>query len=202
MIVNSSDFSVQVVLGAAVTTNQLEVSSSYRDVSESAYAPGAGRLLTNDTTAVDAVPSCGATLKRVTDYIGVHNADTALADVEIKFSDGVTLWQGRLLPGETVVYAEGAGWRVIKANSSFGNQSGGGNSTIKTGAGVLKRVIIGVATLTGSITIYDNTTNSGTIIALLKAGANGGVLEFDCEFGTGLHVDVANAADDITCIYE
>lgn len=73
-------------------------------------------------------------------------------------------------------------------------------TTVKTGRGNLARIIVG-ETAAGSITIYDNTAGSGTVIGVLKASIVEGVYEFQTRFQTGLTIVTAGASK-ITVIWE
>jgi len=64
---------------------------------------------------------------------------------------------------------------------------------VKTGAGVLHTITIG-ETAAGAITIYDNTTATGTIIAVLKSSIVEGTYVFDREFSAGLTIVTAAAS--------
>ena len=72
---------------------------------------------------------------------------------------------------------------------------------VKTGHGVLKKIILG-ETAAGAITIYDE-TGSGTdkIIAVLKASVVEGEYAFDVAFGEGLKI-VTAAASKLTVVYK
>lgn len=66
-------------------------------------------------------------------------------------------------------------------------------TTVKSGRGRLHSIVIG-ETAAGSITIYDNTAASGTVIGVLKASIVEGTYEFDCAFNTGLTIVTAGAS--------
>ncbi len=66
-------------------------------------------------------------------------------------------------------------------------------TTVKSGAGRVARIVL-TETAAGSITVYDNTAASGTILAVLKASIVEGVYEFNCRFGTGLTIVTAGAS--------
>lgn len=70
---------------------------------------------------------------------------------------------------------------------------------VKTGAGVLKAIVIGEAAA-GAISIIDNTSGSTVNIGTLKASAAEGVYEFNCQFAVGLRIITA-AATKISVIY-
>lgn len=66
-------------------------------------------------------------------------------------------------------------------------------TTAKSGAGVLGSIVLG-ETAAGTITVYDNTAESGTIIAVLKASVVEGTYTFNAAFTTGLTIVTAGAS--------
>lgn len=73
-------------------------------------------------------------------------------------------------------------------------------TTPKSTKGVLRQILITEAAA-GTITIYDNTAASGTILAVFKASTSEGMYRFDVRFGTGLTI-VTAAASKVTVIWE
>ena len=79
-------------------------------------------------------------------------------------------------------------------------------TVVKSGAGRLHKICINTPAANAVVTVYDNTAASGTVIAiltqpaaLLSSGVN--CAEYDLAFGTGLTVNTATAAQDITVTY-
>lgn len=64
---------------------------------------------------------------------------------------------------------------------------------VKTGAGVLHSITV-CETANGEITIYDNNTAAGNIIAVLKASIPEATYTFDRSFSTGLTIVTAAAS--------
>lgn len=94
------------------------------------------------------------------------------------------------------------GWSYATPGGSLG----GTTTTIKSGAGVMHALVINKAVISGSITIYDNTTGSGTKIATIGFGL--ALLSdpplgrsYDISFATGLTVVIVGAAMDVTIAY-
>lgn len=89
--------------------------------------------------------------------------------------------------------------------SGFLNIAGAATTTVKTGAGTLRRITVNKAIANGVVTIYDNTAASGTKIATITHPATLLANQYDLEFGTffrtGLTV-VTSAADDITVVFD
>lgn len=70
---------------------------------------------------------------------------------------------------------------------------------VKTGAGVLKAIVIG-ETAAGAISIIDNTAGSTANIGVLKASIVEGTYTFDVAFSAGLRIITAGASK-ITVVY-
>lgn len=87
---------------------------------------------------------------------------------------------------------------------AFSNIAGAATTTVKTGAGTLRKIVVNKAVASGVITVYDNTAGSGTKIATVTNPAtllhSQMELVYDAAFATGLTV-VTSAADDITVVY-
>jgi hypothetical protein len=66
-------------------------------------------------------------------------------------------------------------------------------TTVKSGPGVLHTIVL-TETAAGTITIYDNTAGSGTVIAVLKASIGENTFVFDRIFSTGLTIVTAAAS--------
>lgn len=73
-------------------------------------------------------------------------------------------------------------------------------TTVKSGKGNLAKIVI-TETAAGTITVYDNTTATGTVIATFKASVVEGTYEFTCRFQTGLTI-VTAAASKLTVVWE
>lgn len=78
-----------------------------------------------------------------------------------------------------------------------------GTTEIKTGAGILRKVVIGIAGTTGNkLIIYDNTINSGVIIQQLST-AIVGEYDLNVAFTIGLTVvSTLGTSADFTVYYE
>ena len=64
---------------------------------------------------------------------------------------------------------------------------------IATGRGVLKRIVLG-ETAAGAITVYDNITATGTVLAVLKASITEGTYEIGASFSVGCTIVTAGAS--------
>ena len=87
--------------------------------------------------------------------------------------------------------------------NSFSNINTNTTTTVKSGAGVLKRIVVNqVGALSNTCTIYDNTTATGTIIGTIEPHVHM-VFEYDVVFNTGLTIVTATGtAADLTIVYQ
>ena len=88
--------------------------------------------------------------------------------------------------------------------NSFSNINTNTTSTVKSGAGVLKRIVVNkVGSSSNTCTIYDNTSGTGTIIATIDPVHTQMVFEYDVVFTTGLTIVTATGtAADLTIVYQ
>ena len=88
--------------------------------------------------------------------------------------------------------------------NSFYNINTNTTSTVKSGAGVLKRIVVNkVGSSSNTCTIYDNTTATGTIIGTIDPVHTQMVFEYDVVFTTGLTIVTATGtAADLTIVYQ
>jgi hypothetical protein len=76
MLVLTGARKLQVLLGEAIATEQLEVNASWGDYKSPAFTPGGTDLATNGVTPVDVVPAPAADTARMVKDLTVYNADT------------------------------------------------------------------------------------------------------------------------------
>ncbi|HEV3262053.1 MAG TPA: hypothetical protein VG013_34700 [Gemmataceae bacterium] len=76
-------------------------------------------------------------------------------------------------------------------------------TVVKSGAGYLHSIAINTKGASGNVaTVYDNTTGSGTVIAVIDPTANLQTLLYDVQFSTGLTIVTATGtAADLTVSY-
>jgi hypothetical protein len=87
----------------------------------------------------------------------------------------------------------------------FRNIAGAATTVVLRGAGRLRGIIINQAVASSTITIYDNTSASGTIVGTITQPvtllANQESLDYySLQLSTGLTI-VTSAADNITVVY-
>jgi len=122
MILTETTDAIEVVLAGAVTTNELDIVASWRDITTSAYTPGRTLSRTSGTTPVDAVGGPASSTQRVVDFLVIRNTDTVAATVTVRFDANGTeyvLWSEVLEPGDTLAYHEGVGFTATRTFQSI-----------------------------------------------------------------------------------
>ena len=82
----------------------------------------------------------------------------------------------------------------------------GGTTTgtlVKTGGGALHRDIINSPTAAGTITLYDGTSTSGSVIGVITVPSSPVPvsIEYGLYFNTGLFAVVASQTEDVAFVY-
>jgi hypothetical protein len=141
------------------------------------------------------------------------NLKTDIEAGNISISDTVTTFTG---DSAVFILDKEINFRVRQHKfSSFQNLTGNVTTTLKSGSGVLKGILINNNTTGGTLTLYDNTSASGTKIATMTIGTpSGGLLSgngqggpflvdgLNIEFKNGLTVVTAGStSNDITVLY-
>ena len=129
--------------------------------------------------------------------------ESTLSALSAKFS---ALGQKTMSASVPVVLASNHSDIVTKKSaSSYAHLNSTGTTTIKTGAGIFRRLVVNTkGSSSNTFTIYDNTVGSGTVIATIDTvNAVGGFFEYGLAFSIGLTVVSATGTSaDITVIYE
>jgi len=174
-----------------------------------------------DTTATDNGTSKAAVFKTqlVTDPIGGKRANVPYVRLDAPIDlDGATvnfdLTDVTAAPGATpspspanALIVQGiAGGTALPVNTggwSVSHKATNATTTAKSGAGVLHAITINTkGASSNTITVYDNTAGSGTVMAVIDSTASVGTLIYDASFATGLTVVTATGtAPDITVTY-
>jgi hypothetical protein len=121
ILTNTTD-TLQVILGQAVATNQMQCYVAFRTTTSSAITPASQLSTTNSTTTVNIVSSPGASEQRIIDFISIDNADTAPNDITVRFNDNgtfYTLFKARLNSGDKLEYQDGKGFKVINSSGAI-----------------------------------------------------------------------------------
>jgi hypothetical protein len=119
MKLTTTNDKLQVVLGGAVTTNQLQCLCSYRIFTSSAVSDGKVAINTNNTTDVDiaGAPSSGEVYDIVN--INIYNKDTVSATVTVKLDVSGTetiVYKGIVGIGDVISWSAEGGWRNSSNN--------------------------------------------------------------------------------------
>lgn len=125
-----------------------------------------------------------------------------LSSIDAKFS---ALGQNTMSASTPVVLSSNHSDISVKnKSSSFSNITTTGTTTIKSGAGIFRRLVINTkGALSNTFTIYDNTAGSGTVIATVDTFNSTGSLEYGLAFSTGLTiVSASGTSANATVIYE
>ena len=90
------------------------------------------------------------------------------------------------------------------AGSNYSNITTAGTSTVKSGAGTLQGVIVNSkGTVASTITMYDNTSGTGSKIGTIDSLNLSGAFPYNVNFLNGLTiVTTGTVAPDITIIYK
>ena len=113
IILNSTD-TLQIVLNAAKTANDMQIAVSYRDVTTTTFTHGRLLTLSNGTTDVNILTAPASSHWYIIDRITIFNADTALKTVTIKYDVSAVetiIWKSDIAEGGILEYSEGYGWR-------------------------------------------------------------------------------------------
>jgi len=116
IILDQTTDTIEIILGAVKTTNDMQILSCWRDISSTDFIPGRTPVVSNGVTAVTAVAAPDANHRMVVDMISVYNTDTAAKNVTVRLNANTVmsiLWFGSLSAGELVVYNHRCGFRKL-----------------------------------------------------------------------------------------
>ena len=188
---------VSLPTGASTAANQTTGNSSLSSIDTKTPALVTGRIPVDGSAVTQPISAASLPLPA-----GAATQAT-LSSIDAKFS---TLGQNTMSASTPVVLSSNHSDIVTKKSaSSYAHLNSTGTTTIKSGAGILRRVVINTkGGAFNTFTVYDNTSGSGTVIAAIDT-ANGvsGNFEYNVAFSTGLTVVGAiGTSADITVIYE
>ena len=115
IILQDTNDSVEILLGGAVTTNQLPFYTAWADTTTSTFTAGQSNGTSNGASAVTVVSSPGASTTRTLKFMSVYNADTVPATLTVRFNDNATtriLTSVILQTGDRLEYTDTIGFRV------------------------------------------------------------------------------------------
>jgi hypothetical protein len=117
MILDTTKKSLEILLGGVVTTNQLPITVSWVDVTDTAFTPSSYHTISNSTSAVNIVYSPGSPgTRRVIKTMFIYNADTVASVVTVRLNDNATtriLVSRSLAAGETLQYTDSKGFEIF-----------------------------------------------------------------------------------------
>jgi hypothetical protein len=90
----------------------------------------------------------------------------------------------------------------LSTSPRYAQISSATTTILKYGAGMLHNIVVNNPT-NNAITVYDNTSAAGSVIAIINPGASATpfALDYHVPFGTGLTI-VTAGTPNITCVYE
>lgn len=122
IILSETTDNLQIVLSGAVTTNQLQCFTSWRDRTATTFVAGRTVTNTNNTTDVNLAAAPASSTQRVIDFISIYNNDTTNKTVTIKLDANGTeykLFVVTIATGEAIQYNEGSGFIVIATTGAI-----------------------------------------------------------------------------------
>ena len=175
ILLDATTTSLEVLLGAAHTTNALPCFASYTDTTTTA-ALWKSELDTNGTTAITLVAAPGASTKRRVRFISIVNLDTVSQTVTIRYNNnGVfrTIRKYTLSPNDSFEYTEGSGFKVsdsVGACKSFNipGDIADGSVTLAKMADMATDSFLGRDTAGTGVPEVLSAATAKTVLALVK----------------------------------
>lgn len=115
MNLDATNKSVTVVLGEAHTTNPVDLTAAWEDLTTTTFIAGATDTATNGTTPVTLIASPAASTQRRIKEMTVYNNDTVSHVTTVKYLDGASarvLWKGTLAVGQLLQWRNGS-WDTV-----------------------------------------------------------------------------------------
>jgi hypothetical protein len=140
LILDNTTDSLEVLLGGAITTNQLDCTASFRETTTTTFEPRTSDTSTNGATAVTLVSAPSASTQRVIDDVSIFNIDTVNATVTIRYNRNGTfrlLFRATLSPGEKIQYTDKNGWGVYTTSGALKQSLNQGSNAIGGGLNVV-----------------------------------------------------------------
>jgi hypothetical protein len=187
---------VSLPTGASTAANQTTGNSSLSSIDTKTPALVTGRIPVDGSAVTQPISAASLPLP------AGAATQTTLSSIDAKFS---ALGQNTMSASTPVVLSSNHSDISVKnKSSSFSNITTTGTTTIKSGAGIFRRLVINTKGVSSNtFTIYDNTAGSGTVIATVDTVNSTGSLEYGLAFSTGLTiVSAAGTSANATVIYE
>lgn len=106
IILDATTKSLEIILSAAATTSQLQFTTSYVDITSTAFVAGEQDGISNNTTAVTVMSAPAASTQRQLKLLTIYNADTVSSTVTVRYNNNGTariLCRQTLSPGMSLV---------------------------------------------------------------------------------------------------
>ena len=202
IILSETTDNLQVVLGGAITTNQLQCFTAWRDRTSSTFIAGRTVINTNSTTDVTIAAAPASSTQRVIDYISIYNRDTVNATVTVKLDANGTeyiLFKCTLATGESIQYQEGVGFNVFANSGAIKQSINQGNNTI---GNAMTAVVLGSDVINNNAVA--NTIANVTGLSFPVTSGNTYVFEFTIAYTaaattTGSRWSISGPATTILC---
>ena len=113
--------SITFSLDGSITTNQLEIVSSYSDNNGTTYVGGTTTALSNNASQITIVSAPATSVVRDIDSITVFNNDTVVTGINIFLNDNGSLFQlvgANLQPADTFTWTHAGGWKITDVNGA------------------------------------------------------------------------------------
>jgi len=219
MLLTSTTDSIDVVLGATATMNQLHLISSYNNSTSTSVTPVKTVTVTNNITPVNLVPAPSSGNSRQLRYASIFNADTVPSTVTVRNNfNGTTrnVISTVLQVNDYMQYTHRTGWKVFNMDGQLRNSDYFNTLTDARAQGrasgpyntIIINVVISVA-VTGTVSwvelaIYKGTPSlaSGTtmtrlgFIDIAQTSTQSGQNRFFV-----IPVSGVTPGDDLWCVY-
>ena len=142
LILNNTTDSLEVILGGAITTNQLDCTASFHETTSTTFERRTSDASTDGTTAVALVSAPPSSTQRVIEDVSIFNTDIANAVVTVRYNRNGTfrkLFQATLAPNEKLQYTDKNGWGVYATSGAVKQSINQGSSAI---SGTLSVVVL------------------------------------------------------------
>lgn len=176
IILDATNKSLEILLGGAITTNQLPIVVSFVDIlnsDQSISSTDENDLLTNSGTAVTLISSPASGHSRVLKTLSVQQADTVDAQVIIRYNVGGVfrnILVATLTSGDNLGYEDQGGFYVLDDTGARKQSAAGaginqltGNVTAGPGSGSQVATIPSNTVTEAMQNLSDNTTNDVSI---------------------------------------
>lgn len=171
MTLNSTSKHLEIFLGGAIATNELQFSASYVDVNRNADTkiPGDSEGVTSGTTAITLISPPKPAEQRLIEGFFVYNSDTVAQTITIQINNGTdlrVLIDVTLNVADTLFYTEEEGFKVIDTT--------GGIKTTVAGAfmGTVTNFSAGNLSPLFTTTVANPTTTPSLTFTLSNQSAN------------------------------